>query len=537
MKDIDFEELDRAVNSLIASGSNTIGNINPVTNDVKPSLSKTPINSHFASSLNSSPVSSVKAVTPIDKPVQAEQLQQIIAEAEPIVSAEPAFVAKPEIAELSLLSTEYVEPQTQLPVPNQVPIEAPELVEPPVFIQSAPILPPIPAPAVPKEAVIIAPLKPTIQTVLAPVAPVAPVAPEITPIVSPVTKPLPTIPIPVKPSHSISPLVSRRSGGRFMDVVPPSTDMRTVLSAPDRVSRLGSDLDLSEPVSQITVSQNIEPKPVLEPKPVIEEPTKDSWPDPIEFNNTAELNKTAAPNIVVFNPEDEDEDDDINRINDDIDKTLNQMPEVQESPFLTGAKVEKRPLNAFMAESLNTALSGVVEDTVPKATDVEVVIEKTTGDGQNDNNSGQNDMDAPLPAELQGDLLSIESGNAVSDPDPAPEPAFVPISTPVQAPVQVAQQPPIASQPPIQTSAVNTVANRVNPATDGPTSISQQYQERPNTGDQNSGSIYDTDSYHKAIVKPAKKVASWLWVVWILLLLVVGSGVGAAIYFFVLPLL
>ena len=52
MKDIDFEELDRAVNSLIASGSNTIGNINPVTNDVKPSLSKTPINSHFASSLN-----------------------------------------------------------------------------------------------------------------------------------------------------------------------------------------------------------------------------------------------------------------------------------------------------------------------------------------------------------------------------------------------------------------------------------------------------------------------------------------------------
>lgn len=77
----------------------------------------------------------------------------------------------------------------------------------------------------------------------------------------------------------------------------------------------------------------------------------------------------------------------------------------------------------------------------------------------------------------------------------------------------------------------------VKPIVDSPTSISQQYQEKPNTGDQHSGAIYDTDSYHKAVVQPAKKGSGWLWVLWVVLLLAIGAGVGAAIYFFVLPIL
>ena len=65
----------------------------------------------------------------------------------------------------------------------------------------------------------------------------------------------------------------------------------------------------------------------------------------------------------------------------------------------------------------------------------------------------------------------------------------------------------------------------------GPTSIPQQYQEEKSTGDQPSGSIYDTDSYHQPLAHPAKTKSGWLWIIWILLLLIVSGGGAVALYF------
>ena len=67
----------------------------------------------------------------------------------------------------------------------------------------------------------------------------------------------------------------------------------------------------------------------------------------------------------------------------------------------------------------------------------------------------------------------------------------------------------------------------------GLTSISQQYTEQP-TAEQPSGAIYDTAQYHAPVDShPAKKKKSkaLMWIVWILVLLLVGVAAGAGYYF------
>lgn len=296
-----------------------------------------------------------------------------------------------------------------------------------------------------------------------------------------------------------SSLAGRRSTGRFMDVVHPSSDMRTTLAAPERVSRQGATIN---PVSATPVVPDTPPVVT----PMVAAP-KSSWPDPIDFHEF-------KSSQVVNNPEPEkNEDDDIDKINDDITNTLNQASgDTPDSPFIPGTKVDKRPLGAFSSES-----------PVPAS---EPPAEETKTDKTTDLSDEASNVITPLPAELQNDLLSIESDSstnpeAVSDMPvveaeipavvtTAPTPVVVPATAPVKAPAA-------DNQP------------------SGPTSITQQYKEQPNSGDQKTGAIYDTDAYHKALLHPAKKKSGWMWVLWIVILLVVGAGAGYVVYSFVLP--
>jgi hypothetical protein len=65
----------------------------------------------------------------------------------------------------------------------------------------------------------------------------------------------------------------------------------------------------------------------------------------------------------------------------------------------------------------------------------------------------------------------------------------------------------------------------------GPISIPQQYKEEPSTGDAKNGAIYDTDTYHhQPLAHPKKKKSGWMWVIWIILILIIGAAAGAALY-------
>lgn len=272
--------------------------------------------------------------------------------------------------------------------------------------------------------------------------------PAATPQVSPVASTATTIP----------PLAERRSSGRFMDVVHPSSDMRSVTVPPRTTTAI------ADPVA-----------------PSISEPAAPTaaWPDPIDMHESA--TKQEAPTASTLNS---------------VAEPVSDAQAPQESPFLSDAKVEKRPLGAFSNEVHESGPSDPA--VVPKPVDQpEVFTPAPAAQDTPKAPDSQIHNDTPLPAELQPGLLSIEANE---------DPSKVTLST-----------------------AIPTATEST-----GPTSITQQYTEQPSTGDKPTGTVFDTEAYKKP--QPSKKKKSgWLVVLWIFLLLVVGAGIGAAVYFFVLP--
>ncbi|MBC7869146.1 hypothetical protein H7X69_03160 [Candidatus Saccharibacteria bacterium] len=320
------------------------------------------------------------------------------------------------------------------------------------------------------------------------------------------------------PAQPVSqPLAARRSSGRFMDVVHPSSDMRTTTVPARPVSREGAAIIPS--VSRTPVEKPLAPRQSTswsptEIPPVVTEGSKkatDNWPDPIDFPSSL---PDEAPTTVIEPGMDElaqsnheqptDDDKDINQIVDAINQTLGQGQDSSaplESPFLMDAKVEKRPLGAFSTEAITPPADSLQETTIPSLAEPEVVVQE--GENEVEQADQPIEMSTPLPAELQDDLLLIEAGLDTEGQSKKDEPV-------------VTQQP--QTEVPL-----------------GPMSITQQYAEQPSTGDQPTGAIFDTGAYQKPLAHPAKKKPGWLLVLWIVLLLVAGAGAGAAVYFFVLP--
>ena len=287
----------------------------------------------------------------------------------------------------------------------------------------------------------------------------------------------------VQPQPTTQPLATRRSSGRFMDVVHPSSDMRTKTVPARHIAREGLNIPPSR-------STTFEPDVSYQPL----QPAVSDWPDPLDFKPS---NPSITPTTTIeasqnVKPATETEEDiDIDQIAESINKTFRQDQDAiapLESPFLADAKVDKRPLGAFSGEA------GPAVEPSPMANWAPDPDMPTSTSEDNPVSSEES-----LPAELQDDLLLIESGVEVTEKTKLDEQ-----TAPVDAP-------------------------------SGPTSIPQQYTEQPRTDDKPTAAIFDTDDYHKPLSHPAKKKSGWWLVLWIALLLVVGAGAGAAVFFFVLP--
>jgi hypothetical protein len=332
--------------------------------------------------------------------------------------------------------------------------------------------------------------------------PPAPIMPQTPPAVV-LPEPVETSPIP-SPS---APLAARR-GGRFMDVVHPSSDM-TKASPSYPVSRQGVTIaprpvaTASDVSTDSTVDEAV--APVEQPPRVVEDivvlpmaleasvaPTSD-WPDPLEITEPVDLDSApvAAENAMTI-PQPADV----------------AVPAQLNSPFLSDAKVEKRPLGgptvpeSDLGEELSYApVLGVLATENISKDDIADQLPPTPPKG-----------DMPLQEELQGDLMAIESDShpihQTIEPDTAP------VVTPAATSPRIV---PVSS--PASTSQA------------GPSSIAQQYKEEPNSGDQTSGAIFDTASYHQPLSHPAKKTSGWVWVIAVVVILLLGAGGGAALYF------
>ncbi len=169
-----------------------------------------------------------------------------------------------------------------------------------------------------------------------------------------------------------------------------------------------------------------------------------------------------------------------------------------ESPFLPDAKVEKRPLGgpALLSQPDEPRLEA--PDELQLAAPEEPPVEEVA-----------------LADPLDFYKSSVEQ---------AAEP---------EAPVT--EQLPAASESPADFIDIDATVESEEAYT-GPTSITQQYQEKEEVPAE-SGAIYDTETYHQPIAAATKKKSGLRGIVWVLVLAGVGAALGAGFYFFVLPLL
>lgn len=265
---------------------------------------------------------------------------------------------------------------------------------------------------------------------------------------------------------------ARRSTGRFMDVVHPSSDMRP--SAPPAPS-VHRELVSREEADRSTAADR--PSQSLNPSSAFH------WPDPI---NVPQLPATEPDAIIAaavesLAPE---------PVMPDFVEAVPVGP--LESPFLADAKVEKRPLGAF---SLPESDLPLLEDFNDQFGHVEDMVVKEEAEV----------VEITEPAEEEE--LLLEAHTETTDL-PIPE------SSELKTEVQTSPMPAVLP---------------------GPTSISQQYTEQASTTSEPTAAIYDTDAYHQALVHQPKKHGSGPIILWIAALILAGGGIGAAVYFFVLP--
>ncbi len=305
--------------------------------------------------------------------------------------------------------------------------------------------------------------------------------------------------------------VPKPSTGRFMDVVHTSSDMKTapVLTGSARKGMEVSPIITKPEVAKSTTvvkEVNSVSAPIYAPMP--------SVPSPVASNAVVEppVHVSVAP----------DEDDDIDQINDDISKTLGKdVPQQSsidslETPFIANPKVDKRPLNP------------VPTDTTPK-----LVSSPQINDGQSavrfDSVNTTPRMDTPFPAELQDELLQIESDSTTNPEIEKPDVSNAAVAATAAT---AAMAEPISDNEeelPPQEPEKAPKSVEVSDTPKAPTSINQQYTESPSSGDQSNGAIYDSNNFRSTLLS-IKKKPGWIWAIVVIVLSIAGIGVGVVAY-------
>lgn len=330
--------------------------------------------------------------------------------------------------------------------------------------------------------------------------PATPAAPEPA---QPTSSTAPSVP-PREPATTVSAPAARRSG-RFMDVVHPSSDMAQTDKEPEHQQLAGSGRKL-QPINRDVKPDPVEPKeetkkeadqpvpqklsvvPDADPKTLVSTPdTNDTvWPDPLDVqpaklpDDTADTTKEDKP--------------------DETPKTGTA------SPFLSDAKVEKRPLGAFSDQPKSNEPNDAPTDST---TGDDLAAEKPTTE---DDTQVPAMPSAPstedMPPELDQKVVEVEATERGDDTAAMPEPQIDLTETTTAEPTT-----PATSTPPVNVTSM---------------SIPQQYKSTERPAKEADRPVFDTKDYHAPIQAPARKKSGMGQ--WILLTILLVVAVGGAIY-------
>lgn len=334
----------------------------------------------------------------------------------------------------------------------------------------------------------------------------------VTPMSAPEAKPAPA---------QSSPLAVKRRG-QFMDMVHPSSDMTSasrpvkrdgvsIMPPSETVSTLPSTESVKKPSSVINAPVNNKPAPTLSsirtpssttvvstpmstPAPAVPSAEKSSRPTtssviqpPVQPNPTAPIASSySSPEAVEPSDNKNDQPEEVASVESEIPaeivdeaSSISSPQPLPTAPFLSDARVEKRPLGANSESAAKPPQDVAEEEDAPASESVS------------------------LPAELQGDVVAVE--------------ASVPLDIDKAGSL----------------SEVDSQSSDADLVVDAGVDLTAQSVEQTDVDDQVNGSIYDTANYHQPIdgKKPEKKSSPLKWLAWFLVLLIVGVGAGVAYFF------
>ncbi len=334
----------------------------------------------------------------------------------------------------------------------------------------------------------------------------------VTPMSAPEAKPAPA---------QSSPLAVKRRG-QFMDMVHPSSDMTSasrpvkrdgvsIMPPSETVSTSPSTESVNKPSSAINAPANSKPTPTLSsirtpssttvvptpmstPAPAVPSAEKSSRPTtssaiqpPVQPNPTAPIASSySSPGVIEPSDNKNDQPEEVASVESEIPaeivdeaSSISSPQPLPTAPFLSDARVEKRPLGANSESAAKPPQDVAEEEDAPVSEPVS------------------------LPAELQGDVVAVE--------------ASVPLDIDKAGSL----------------SEVDGQSSDADLVVDAGVDLTAQSIEQTDVDNQVNGSIYDTANYHQPIdgKKPEKKSSPLKWLAWFLVLLIVGVGAGVAYFF------
>lgn len=334
----------------------------------------------------------------------------------------------------------------------------------------------------------------------------------VTPMSAPEAKPAPA---------QSSPLAVKRRG-QFMDMVHPSSDMTSasrpvkrdgvsIMPPSETVSTSPSTESVKKPSSVTNTPVNNKPVPTLSsirtpssttavpmpmstPAPAVPSAEKSSRPTtssaiqpPVQPNPTAPIASSySSPGVIEPSDNKNDQPEEVASVESEIPaeivdeaSSISSPQPLPTAPFLSDARVEKRPLGANSESAAKPPQNIAEEEDAPVSEPVS------------------------LPAELQGDVVAVE--------------ASVPLDIDKAGSL----------------SEVDGQSSDADLVVDAGVDLTAQSIEQTDADDQVNGSIYDTANYHQPIdgKKPEKKSSPLKWLAWFLVLLIVGVGAGVAYFF------
>lgn len=317
------------------------------------------------------------------------------------------------------------------------------------------------------------------------------------------------------PAAGAAPIISKRPVGRFMDVVHPSSDMRTASMGVPPSARPSRELAPLSPVSQDSSTFTEDYSSANHDNNPMDDPVSADllWQgsEVLQNGNISDVDALGIP-------------DSGNAASSSSDLASAPM----DSPFLANVDVDKRPLG----QTDQPAPSGVDQDEVstPNENQEESMPDpisnwQSESSAAPDFSSGSNNNDeikeqdtqprvghddavavmSPIVPELSQEVLAVESNLAVDTSGKSSEGVVGGHNT-------------------------SSGSDEVNTPGDIPVQYKPEAANAPEPS-----AVFDVSTTEpQELQHPESKKSGWMVVVWILLLLIIGAGGGVAVWYFLL---